>query len=144
MKYNKEKLTQLIQSDSKESLEKNKERIRNRASIRESKKLALKILKRLDELKWTKAKLAKEMGYNYPQQVTKLVSGKENHTQETLIKIYEVLGIPTLASHVQAENKVHSDTNTFSASLKTRTQTTSIVAMEYNPVVDEYTFHKAS
>ena len=106
MNYNKEKLGHLVQSDSFSTLHRNKERIKNRAVLRESRKLAFKILNKIEALGWTKSRLAEEMGYADVQQVTTLLTGKENHTQQTLIKIHEVLGIPTLASHVEQNSSV--------------------------------------
>jgi len=99
----KEKLMNLVSSEKVNTAKRNKDRIRNRKMLRESRAIALKILNRLDDLGWTKKKLADKMGV-LPQQVTKFVSGKENLTLETQVKLQEVLDIPILATYY--ENKI--------------------------------------
>ena len=71
----------------------NRDRIRNRAMLRESQQIALKVLLKLDELGWTQKELANRMDVS-PQQVSKIVSGKENLTIESQIKLQTVLDIP--------------------------------------------------
>ena len=100
---NKEKLMNLVSPEKVNTSERNKERIRNRKMLRESRAIALKILNRLDELGWSKKRLADEMGL-LPQQITKFVSGKENLTLESQVKLQEALDIPILATYV--ENKL--------------------------------------
>lgn len=83
-------------------------RAKNKDLIRESQYIALKILLRLCELKWTQVKLAKEMGVS-PQQVNKIVRAKENNTTETLLKIQRILNIPIFASYVKKETQIISN-----------------------------------
>ena len=64
----------------------------NKAWLRKSAAIALRILDALDELNWKKAKLALEMGVS-PQQVSKYVKGEENFKLETLCNLEKVLGI---------------------------------------------------
>jgi len=64
----------------------------NKAWLRKSAAIALRILDALDELNWKKAKLAQEMGVS-PQQVSKYVKGEENFKLETLCNLEKVLGI---------------------------------------------------
>ena len=52
--------------------------------LRESQNIAIKVLRKLDELAWSQKELAREMGVS-PQQISKIVSGKENLTIETQI-----------------------------------------------------------
>lgn len=99
---NKEKLMNLVSQREAGSLARNKERIRNRERIRESQKIALKVLVRLDEMNWSQKRLAEEMGVS-PQQVNKIVKGKENLTLETQIKLQNILHIPILASFYEDE-----------------------------------------
>ncbi|OFY87420.1 MAG: hypothetical protein A3F72_04260 [Bacteroidetes bacterium RIFCSPLOWO2_12_FULL_35_15] len=99
---NKEKFLALVAKETPNSLEKNKVRIKNRAMLRESQQIAIKVLKKLDDLGWSQKDLAKEMDVA-PQQVTKIVSGKENLTIETQLKLQNILDIPVLASYY--ENK---------------------------------------
>jgi len=94
---NKEKLLSLVTQQKSPTAERNNKRIKDRKMLRESRSIALKILTRLDELKWTKKRLADEFGVK-PQQITKITSGKENLTLETLVKLQEVLGISILST----------------------------------------------
>jgi len=100
---NKEKFLSLVSEQYSRTMERNRERIRNRAMLRESQQIALKVLMKLDELRWTQKDLAKSMAVT-PQQITKIVSGKENLTIETQIKLQNILDIPVLASYY--ENKM--------------------------------------
>ena len=74
-----EKFTALVSSEKTNTIAKNRERIKNRAMLRESQNIALKVLDRLDELHWTQKKLAQKLGVS-PQQDTKIVKGQENLT----------------------------------------------------------------
>ena len=100
---NKEKFLALVSEKDSGTLERNRDRIRNRAMLRESQQIALKVLMKLDELGWSQKHLAKTMAVT-PQQITKIVSGKENLTIETQIKLQNILDIPVLASYY--ENKM--------------------------------------
>jgi ribosome-binding protein aMBF1 (putative translation factor) len=93
----KQKLQSLVSKEKTETLNKNKDRIKNREMLRESQQIAIKVLMKLDELGWAQKDLAREMQVS-PQQITKIVSGKENLTIETQIKIQNILKIPILAS----------------------------------------------
>lgn len=99
---NKEKFLGLVSKEDTSTLERNQQRIRNRAMLRESQQIALKVLMKLDDLGWSQKDLAKVMDVT-PQQITKIVSGKENLTIETQIKLQNILDIPVLASYY--ENK---------------------------------------
>ncbi|WP_353088359.1 helix-turn-helix transcriptional regulator [Flavobacterium sp.] len=94
---NKEKFLSLVSDKKTNTLERNRERIKNRLMLRESQKIAIKVLTKLDELKWTQRDLANALNVS-PQQVTKIVSGKENLTIDTQIKLQNVLNIPILAT----------------------------------------------
>ena len=100
---NKEKFLSLVSKENTNTLEKNRERIKNRAMLRESQQIAIKVLKKLDELGWTKKNLADALEVA-PQQITKIVSGQENLTIETQIKLQNILDIPILASYY--ENRI--------------------------------------
>ena len=90
---NKDKFLALVSEDDSKVLDRNRDRIRNRAMLRESQQIALKVLLKLDELGWTQKELANRMDVS-PQQVSKIVSGKENLTIESQIKLQTVLDIP--------------------------------------------------
>ena len=97
---NKEKFLQLVSEEDTKTLAEVKKRIKNRAMLRESQQIALKVLLKLDDLGWSQKDLAKAMGVS-PQQITKIVSGKENLTIETQIKLQNILDIPVLASYYE-------------------------------------------
>ena len=94
----KDKFMVLVSKDKTNTMERNKERIKNRARTRESQGIALKVLMRLDELGWSQKDLAKAMDVS-PQQISKIVKGKENLTLDSQIKLQTVLDIPILASY---------------------------------------------
>lgn len=101
---NKEKFLRLVSEEKTTTLEENKERIKNRAMLRESQKIALKILSKLDELNWTQKDLAREMSVS-PQYIHKIVKGKENFSIDTQIKLQTILNIPILASYYEDKMK---------------------------------------
>ncbi len=94
---NKEKFLALVSNEKTDTLERNTTRIKSRAMLRESQQIAIKVLMKLDELGLSQRDLAKAMEVS-PQQITKIVSGKENLTIETQIKLQNILNIPILAS----------------------------------------------
>ncbi|MCR9171097.1 MAG: helix-turn-helix transcriptional regulator [bacterium] len=101
----KEKFQALVSKEKTDTLERARERIKNREMLRESRAIALKVLVRLDELGWKQRKLAEALDVS-PQQVSKIVSGKENLTLSTLVKLQKVLDIPLLATyHEKRERK---------------------------------------
>lgn len=117
MKTNKEKFLNLVSKVKTNSLEKNKGRISKRPMLRESQKIALKILSKLDDLNWTQKKLAEEMKVS-PQQINKIVSGKENLTIETQTKLQSILNIPILASYY--EDKIFAEEDIKAGKLHTQ------------------------
>ena len=100
---NKDKFNQLVSGEDNRTLADVKKRIKNRAMLRESQQIAIKVLMKLDDFGWSQKDLAKAMEVT-PQQITKIVSGKENLTIETQIKLQHILDIPVLASYY--ENKM--------------------------------------
>ncbi len=101
---NKDNFLQLVSTEDTKTIAEVKDRIKNRAMLRESQQIALKVLMKLDELGWLQKDLAREMNVS-PQQISKIVSGKENLTIETQIKLQNILNIPVLASYY--ENKIN-------------------------------------
>lgn len=97
---NKEKFSSLVSPENTGTLERNRDRVKNRAMLRESQLIAMKALTKLDELGWSQRELAKRMNVS-PQQISKIVSGKENLTIETQIKLQTILDIPILASYYE-------------------------------------------
>lgn len=100
----KQKLQSLVSKEKTETLKKNQFRIKNREMLRESQQIAMKVLMKLEELGWAQKDLAREMQVS-PQQITKIVSGKENLTIETQIKLQNILKIPILASFYEYQSK---------------------------------------
>jgi antitoxin component HigA of HigAB toxin-antitoxin module len=100
---NKEKFLNLVSGEDNKTISEVKQRIKNREMLRESQQIAIKVLMKLDELDWTQKDLANAMGVS-PQQITKIVSGKENLTIETQVKLQNILDISVLASYY--ENKM--------------------------------------
>lgn len=73
-------------------------RVKNKAMLRESKKIAMQILFKLRELQMTQTELAEKLNVS-PQFVSKLISGTENLTLETIVKIQKALDIAILVSY---------------------------------------------
>lgn len=97
---NKEKFLKLVSDEKSSALDEVRERLKNRAMLRESQNIALKILMKLDELEWTQIDLAEKMEVS-PQYINKIVRGKENFTLETLVKLQKILDIPVLATYYE-------------------------------------------
>lgn len=97
---NKEKFLNLVSEEKSNTIQKLKERKKNRAMLRESQSIAFKVLMRLETLKWTQKKLAEKLEVT-PQQVSKITSGKENLTLETIVKLQAVLDIPLLVTCIE-------------------------------------------
>ena len=97
---NREKFLALVSDEDTKTMEQNTWRIKNRSMLRESQKIALKVLSKLDELGWSQKVLAEKMEVS-PQQISKIVSGKENLTIDTQVKLQNVLDIPILASYYE-------------------------------------------
>lgn len=97
---NKENFLKLVSEKKSNTLENIRDRKKNRAMLRESQSIAFKVLLRLEDLKWTQKKLAEKLEVT-PQQVTKIISGKENLTIETLVKLQNVLEIALLVTYIE-------------------------------------------
>lgn len=134
---NKEKFKALVSGEKTNTIERNRERIKNRAYLRESQAIALKVLNKLDELGWTQKKLAKEMGVA-PQQITKIVSGKENLTLQTQKALQRILDIPILATYY--ENLIEEIVSSFSVSDKEKYELPSAkeFKLDYDLETEEY------
>jgi len=111
------KFQRLVSQEKTDSIAKNRARIKNRKQLRESQAIALKVLDKLDELGWTQRKFATEMDVS-PQQISKIVSGKENLTLATLIRLQDLLDIPVLATYFEKEQKTTQSKITLKAQAK--------------------------
>jgi transcriptional regulator with XRE-family HTH domain len=100
MTPDKKKFKDAVSKEETTSVKRNKERINNRLWLRESQEIALKVLTKLDDLDWTQRRLAVEMGVS-PPQIAKIVSGNQNLTLATIVKLQNVLDISLTASHYE-------------------------------------------
>ena len=94
---NKEKLLKLALPQNPETDQDILFREKNKSWLRESKRIAVKVLLALKEQNLTQKDLAEKMEVS-PQYINKLVKGKENLTLETITKLQDVLQIAILAS----------------------------------------------
>lgn len=94
---NKEKFLALISEDDQTTIGQVKWRIQNRELLKESQKIALQVLKKLDALGWDQTDLAREMGIS-SQQVSLIVSGKETLSPEIQNQLKALFGISNGAS----------------------------------------------
>ena len=101
---NKEKFLKLVTNEGSRSKKKNTVLMKSPDFISESQKIAIKILKSLDDLGCSQKILAERLDVS-PQQITKIISGKENLTLSTIVKLQKALSIPLLASYLDLDLK---------------------------------------
>ncbi|MHA6697371.1 helix-turn-helix domain-containing protein [Chryseobacterium sp. A301] len=77
-----------------------KERIKNREWLKESQRLAVRIMLKLDDLKLTQRDLASMLNVT-PQYVNKLLKGKEKFGWEIIVALQKTLDMPILYSYEQ-------------------------------------------
>ena len=94
----KEKLLQLVKGEDTQTFRLVANRINNRARLQAAQSIALQVLNKLNELQWPQSKLAKHMGVS-PQQISKIVSGKENLTLDTIVRLQKILQIQLLVTY---------------------------------------------
>ena len=102
---NKEKFLTLVSTENKETKDAIRFRDKNNAWLRESKRIAIKVIKALKEQSMSQKDLAEQMGVS-PQYVNKLVKGKENFTLETLVKLQKSLDISLLTDSYKHTSEV--------------------------------------
>lgn len=68
----------------------------NRAWLRRSQTVAMRMLDRMAKMRWTQAQVAEKLGCSQ-QYVSRIVKGSENLTLEMLSKIEDALDIKILA-----------------------------------------------
>jgi transcriptional regulator with XRE-family HTH domain len=147
---NKDKFLKLVSGDENKTLENIKWRNANRLWLRASQEIAIKVLIRLKELGWSQAFLAEKMEVS-PQQISKIVKGKENLTISTIVKLQEILDLALLASY---NNKKSAPTNQYEQTIELPINMVSDVTeknyskkavhidMDYDNVSGEYTYCK--
>ena len=126
---NKEKFLSLVSPENKETKDAIRFRDENKSWLRESKRIAIKVLKALKEQSMSQKDLAEQMGVS-PQYVSKLVKGKENFTIETLVKLQNILDIPLLAGY--AEQKRLAEIPNSVQLFNIKTSYTKVEFSEYN------------
>ncbi|MBU3676222.1 MAG: helix-turn-helix domain-containing protein [Chitinophagaceae bacterium] len=99
---NKERFLQLVDHHDTSTIEFVKYLIENRPWLRASQSIAIKTIFRIKELGWSQKQLAEQLKVS-PQYVSKLLSGQENMTLETLVKLQTLLDIPVLATYNEAK-----------------------------------------
>ncbi|MEQ9278060.1 MAG: helix-turn-helix domain-containing protein [Balneola sp.] len=97
------KIEKVAVDDNSGWLKEAKYRRDNRAWLRKSQSIALRILDVLEEKGVQQKELAEAMNVS-PQQISKIVKGKQNLTLETITKMETVLGVPLMevAKHQQS------------------------------------------
>lgn len=88
----KNKLSKIVKEEPSKWVSVSQFRIENEGWLDNSAKIALKILRRIRELKLSQKQLADELGIS-PQQISKVVKGHENLTLETIDKLEKALRI---------------------------------------------------
>lgn len=89
---NEKRFLELVANEKTNTLAKNEARIKSRAMLRTSHNIAWKVLRRMNEINCTREILAEEMQMTL-EEVSKILSGKENLTLETIVKLEETLAI---------------------------------------------------
>lgn len=156
MTSTREKFNALVSLEKTTTVERNRESIKNRDRLRESQQIALKVLNKLDELGWSQKELAKKLDVS-PQQVNKIVSGKENLTLETQVKLQEVLDIAILATYYEKKaNELLESIKTYIKETYTVPEKSNVnkqksevfaqkhLKMEYNQVSSEYSYYSVA
>ena len=115
---NKEKYLAQVSKEETDTVKQARERIKNSDWLIFSQKIALRVLNKLDEIEWSQQKLAEEMNVT-PQDITKIVSGKENLTLETITKLQKALNIVILTTSNTNEKIIKSKKPVF---LRKKTQ----------------------
>jgi len=86
-------------------------RSENRAWLKHSQAIALRILRTLRAKNVSQKELAEQIGVS-PQQVNKIVKGRENLTLETIAKLEAALGIVLLTLPPSSESNTHNLSST--------------------------------
>ncbi|SDY06513.1 Helix-turn-helix [Lutibacter oricola] len=100
------KLERLTSSNQSNWKKKAKDRLSSKSWLKHSRKIAIKINIFLKENKIKQKDLAELLGVS-PQQVSKIIKGKENLTLETISKIENVLKIQLLEVSKQRSNNLN-------------------------------------
>lgn len=102
-------------------------RKKNRAWLKKSVDIALRVLEVLEAKNMSQAELATKLAVRR-QQVSKIVKGQQNLTLETISKLEEVLGVPLM---IVPENEPESS---FTAEVAVEAE---VIVAEHNKIVDD-------
>lgn len=95
MNKNLEKLHEIAESETSPLFDKVQERRKNRYWLKKSQQIAVRVLMTLREKGMSQKQLAEQLEVS-PQQVSKIVKGKQNLTLDTISKLEQVLEIPLI------------------------------------------------
>lgn len=109
---NKEKLQKLSAGKNTQVLEEIKFRNANRVWIKNSKRIALEILLKLDELGWSQTELAEKLNVS-KQYINKLLKGNEKFGFEILSEIEEKMGLCIFSVNIMNKELRNSNTTIF-------------------------------
>lgn len=151
----KEKLAKLVSTEPSGWMEEAIERAENRAWLKRSQSIAIKVLRSLREKGLSQKELAAVLSVS-PQQVNKIVKGGENLTLETISKLENALGIQLIeVVSVQKHTDANKETITYSTSTELVPDINSVIPvydkqynkaalfkMEYDAAKDKYSYTK--
>jgi transcriptional regulator with XRE-family HTH domain len=138
-----EKLNAIASKESSGWMEEAQFATDNAVWIKKSQLIALKVLRTLRELGMTQKELAERMGIS-PQQVNKLVKGKENLTLETIARVGEALGVDLFEVLVVKQTFNGIQKQTIIAFEESFDDEASMVVMTYNEQKDKYASFKTA
>jgi len=113
------KLTSITAGKSSGWLEKAKTRRENRAWLKRSQAIALRVLRTLRKNGITQKEFSARLDVS-PQQISKIVKGKENLTLETISKIEKALGISLMDVPLYEKSQVVKASEYFSKTFYTK------------------------
>lgn len=146
-----EKLAQFVSKEPSQWLKDATWRAENRAWIKQSQAIALRILTRLDELRMNQRTLAHSMGVS-PQIINKWVKGRENLTLETISKLEfaltcDLIEIPMskpIADSVFVNTEVikYEVFSSIETEIQSETQNTKVIPFSPSVVFTDYPYNK--
>ncbi len=134
-KKKQEKLMELVSKTDTQLVKAMRERVRNKAMLKESKKIAMQILFKLRANKMTQTDLAEKMKVS-PQFVSKLLAGTENLTLETIVKIQQALDVAILVSY--KSKKEHEGFSPILYSVKTTVTDNAQISVDPSQMNESY------
>ncbi len=107
MNKNKNIFLELVSDNDTKTADNIRYRIENKSWLKESKRIAIKILVALKEQSLSQKDLAEKMNVS-PQYINKLVKGGENLTLDTITKLQNILQLQILVSSEKKISKTSS------------------------------------